>query len=222
MITIGLVDDEPLFLTGLAMILNSQPDMSVVWQAANGADAVSCHDANRPDILLMDIQMPVMDGLSATRQLIAQDTPSRLIVLTTFDTDEYVLSAIEAGAAGFLIKSSEPAQVITAIRTVHSGEAVISPGPTRRLFTAFRQRPTNGPAIPSREDARSAASLTPRERDILPLIAKGRTNQEICDELWLTMPTIKTHIGNLLSKTHSRDRVQLALFALRVGIADLA
>ena len=221
MITIALADDEPLFTAGLAMILDAQPDMRVLWQAIDGADAIRQHDHEAPDILLLDIQMPTLDGLAAIQQLIATGTASRIIVLTTFDTDEYVLTAIESGASGFLLKNTAPDHVVAAIRTVHDGEAVISPGPTRRLFTTFRQQPGTPRVGASQTDSRVEDGLTARERDILGLIARGRTNQEICDELWLTMPTIKTHIGNLRAKTQSRDRVQLALFALRIGIAEL-
>lgn len=221
MITVGLADDEPLFTAGLAMILDAQPDMSVLWQAIDGADAIRQHNHEAPDILLLDIQMPTIDGLATTQHLITAGTQSKIIILTTFDTDEYVLTAIESGASGFLVKNTAPNDVVAAIRTVHDGDAVISPGPTRRLFTTFRKRPGGPAACTSPTDSRLADELTPRERDILALIARGRTNQEICDELWLTMPTIKTHIGNLRAKTQARDRVQLVLFALRVGIAEL-
>lgn len=221
MITIGLADDEPLFTAGLAMILDAQPDMSVLWQAIDGADAIRQHDRETPSILLLDIQMPTLNGLAATQRIVASGTSSKIIILTTSDTDEYVLTAIESGASGFLVKNTAPDDVIAAIRTVHDGDAVISPGPTRRLFTTFRKRPGWSAVEVSLTDKRLADELTPRERDILALIAKGRTNKEICDELWITMPTIKTHIGNLRAKTQSRDRVQLALFALRVGIAEL-
>lgn len=221
MITIGLADDEPLFTAGLAMILDAQPDMRVLWQAIDGADAIRHHNQQCPNILLLDIQMPGLDGLAATQRLLAGGTTSKIIILTTFDTDEYVLAAVEYGAAGFLIKNTAPDSVVAAIRTVHQGDAVISPGPTRKLFATFRRRPGDPSAIASPTDTRIAEELTPRESDILALIALGRTNQEICDELWLTMPTVKTHIGNLLAKTQARDRVQLALFALRTGLAEL-
>lgn len=221
MITIALADDEPLFTAGLAMILDAQPDMRVIWRAIDGADAIRQHSNAQPDILLLDIQMPTLDGIAATKQLVAQDTSSKIIILTTFDTDENVLTAIESGAAGFLVKNTAPEQVLAAIHTVYDGDAVISPGPTRRLFKTFRDHPTHHASTEATPTDRHAHDLTPREQDILALIAKGLTNQEICDELWLGMPTVKTHIGNLLAKTQSRDRVQLALYALRQGIADL-
>lgn len=221
MITVGLADDEPLFTAGLAMILNAQPDIRVLWQAIDGADAIRQHNHEAPDILMLDIQMPTLNGLAATQQLITAGTPSKIITLTTFDADEYVLTAIESGASGFLVKNSDPKDVVAAIRTVHDGDAVISPGPTRRLFATFRKRLGDSIADTSPTDSRIAEGLTPREHDVLALIARGWTNQEICDELRLSMPTIKTHIGNLRAKTQSRDRVQLVLFALRVGIAEL-
>ncbi|MFC0673814.1 response regulator [Brachybacterium hainanense] len=231
MITIGLADDEPLFTAGLSMILDSQGDMSVLWEAVDGADAVRRHDRRAPGILLLDIQMPGLDGLAATRQLVAASTSSRIIILTTFDTDEHVLAAVEAGAAGFLVKNTPPEELLAAIRTVHAGDAVISPGPTRRLFASLRRAappgtPTAAAGMPTEAagapaGARDGVDLTPRERDILALVARGRSNQEICEDLWLSMPTVKTHIGNLLAKTGSRDRVHLVLFALRTGAATL-
>lgn len=138
MITIGLADDEPLFTAGLATLLAAQPDLRVLWQASDGADAIRRHRHDPADILLLDIQMPGTDGLTATTRLVADDAPGKIIILTTFDTDEYVLAAVEAGAAGFLLKNTAPGQLIDAIRTVAHGDGVISPGPTRRLFATFR------------------------------------------------------------------------------------
>ena len=222
MICVGLADDAPLFTAGLAMILDAQPDMRVLWQAIDGADTIRQHDAAPPDVILLDIQMPTLDGLAAAQRLITEQTRSKIIMLTTFDTDAHILTAVESGAAGFLVKNTPPDDVVAAIRTIHSGDAIISPGATRKLFATFRRGPGNAPATASSSDIHMAAQITPRERGILVLIAQGRTNQEICDELWLSMPTVKTHIGNLRAKTHSRDRVQLALFALRLGIAGLS
>lgn len=220
MITIGLVDDEPLFTAGLAMILDAQPDMRVLWQAIDGAGAIRQQQSNAPNILLLDIQMPGTDGLAVTAQLMTGHTSSRIIILTTFDDDEFVLAAIEAGAAGFLLKNTPPDQLLEAIRTVHGGDAVISPGPTRKLFATFRKQPGPGSSNITRIDRVAVDALTRRERDVLTLIAGGLTNPEICDQLWLSMPTIKTHISKIIAKTHSRDRVQLVLFALRTGIAN--
>ena len=219
MITVALADDEPLFTEGLAMILNAQPDMRVIWQAIDGADAIRQHQHERPDVLLCDIPLPGTTGLETVRQLVAEDTETRIVMLTTFETDEYVLTAIEHGAAGFLLKNTPPGELLAAIRTVHGGDAVISPGPTRKLFSTYRQ--VSQHANPHNADTTLADALTHREREVIELVAQGLSNQDICDQLFLSMPTVKTHIGNLMAKTHSRDRVQLALYALRAGIATL-
>lgn len=240
MIRLGLADDEPLFTMGLAMLLGAQPDMEVVWRAVDGNDALMRNVADPVDVLLLDVQMPGLDGLAATRELVARGITGRVVILTTFDTDGYVMGAIEAGAAGFLLKNTPPQDLITAIRTVHDGDSVISPGPTRRLLTAVRTGQVAGAgtrsgagagcrasedsveAARAAEAAQQVADLTQREREILALIALGLTNQEICDREWLSMPTVKTHVSHLLSKTGCRDRVQLVLLALRGGVIDLA
>lgn len=238
MIRLGLADDEPLFTMGLAMLLGAQPDMEVVWRAVDGNDALMRNDADPVDVLLLDVQMPGLDGLAATRELMARGITGRVVILTTFDTDGYVMGAIEAGAAGFLLKNTPPQNLITAIRTVHDGDSVISPGPTRRLLTAVRTGQVSGTlgndagagrhasedsveAVRAAEASQQVAALTQREREILALIALGLTNQEICDREWLSMPTVKTHVSHLLSKTGCRDRVQLVLLALRGGVVDL-
>ena len=240
MIRLGLTDDEPLFTMGLAMLLGAQPDMEVVWQAVDGNDALRCNAADPVDVLLLDVQMPGLDGLSTTRELVARGITGRVVILTTFDTDGYVMGSIEAGAAGFLLKNTPPQDLIAAIHTVHDGDSVISPGPTRRLLTAVRagqiggagagdaagagSSPSEGSAeaVRAAEAAQQVKALTQREREILALIALGLTNQEICDREWLSMPTVKTHVSHLLSKTGCRDRVQLVLLALRGGVIDLA
>lgn len=222
-ITLGLVDDEPLFTAGLAMILNSQSDMGVVWQAGDGADAIRRQAISPADVMLVDVQMPHTDGLAATRQLAAAGQPGRVIVLTTFDVDEYVPAAIEAGASGFLLKTTPPDQLVAAIRTVHGGDAVISPGSTRKLFDRLqRSRSCPEPARSGTPaERRILDSLTDRETQVLRLVAQGLTNQEICEHLWLSMPTVKTHMGNLIAKTQVRDRVQLVLFALQTHLIDI-
>ena len=240
MIRLGLADDEPLFTMGLAMLLGAQPDMEVVWRAVDGNDALMRNDADPVDVLLLDVQMPGLDGLAATRELMARGITGRVVILTTFDTDGYVMGAIEAGAAGFLLKNTPPQDLITAIHTVHDGDSVISPGPTRRLLTAVRTGQVSGvgvgneagtgrhasedsvEAVRAAEASQQVAALTQREREILALIALGLTNQEICDREWLSMPTVKTHVSHLLSKTGCRDRVQLVLLALRGGVVDPA
>ena len=237
MIRLGLADDEPLFTMGLAMLLGAQPDMEVVWRAIDGNDALRRNAADPVDVLLLDVQMPGLDGLAATRELMARGTTGRVVILTTFDTDGYVMGAIEAGAAGFLLKNTPPQDLIAAIHTVHDGDSVISPGPTRRLLTAVRTGQVSGvlpgggagrhasedsvEAVRAAEASQQVAGLTQREREILALIALGLTNQEICDREWLSMPTVKTHVSHLLSKTGCRDRVQLVLLALRGGVVDL-
>ena len=238
MIRLGLADDEPLFTMGLAMLLGAQPDMEVVWRAVDGNDALMRNAADPVDVLLLDVQMPGLDGLAATRELMARGITGRVVILTTFDTDGYVMGAIEAGAAGFLLKNTPPQDLITAIRTVHDGDSVISPGPTRRLLTAVRTGQVSGTlgndagagrhasedsveAVRAAEASQQVTALTQREREILALIALGLTNQEICDREWLSMPTVKTHVSHLLSKTGCRDRVQLVLLALRGGVVDL-
>ena len=235
MIRLGLADDEPLFTAGLAMLLGAQPDMEVVWQAVDGHDALRRHARDPVDLLLLDVQMPGLDGLATTGELVSRQAPGRVVILTTFDTDGYVLGAIEAGAAGFLLKNTPPQDLIAAVRTIHSGDSVISPGPTRRLLTAVRTGQVGaasspGSGAPSDDASRGRsdgtrsgplADLTQRERQILALVALGLTNQEICDREWLSMATVKTHVSHLLAKTGSRDRVQLVLLALRTGVIDL-
>lgn len=222
-IRIGLTDDEPLLTAGLAMLLGAQGDMEVVWRAADGHQALRRAESDPVDVLLLDIQMPGLDGLDTTRRLVSGGAQGRIIILTTFDTDGYVLGAIEAGAAGFLLKSTAPERLVEAVRTVHAGDSVISPGPTRRLLGAVRRGAPapSGAAGPAPGGAGELAGLTGREREILRLVAIGLTNREICDRLWVSMPTVKTHVSHLLAKTGSRDRVQLVLLALRSGVVRL-
>lgn len=222
MITVGLADDQPLFTSGVALVIGSQPDMRVAWQAVNGADAVARHAETPVDVILMDVQMPVMDGISATRALAG--SPVRIIILTTFDTQEYVLDGLGAGASGFLLKDTQPEDLLAAIRTVHAGEAVISPASTKKLLATVRPMLASDVPVASLDaDAeRALADLTPRELEILIAIAKGWTNTEICERLFVSMPTVKTHVSHVLAKTGSRDRVQAVLFAFRCGVVDRA
>ena len=224
-IRIGLTDDEPLLTAGLAMLLGAQDDMEVDWQATDGYGALRRAETDPVDVLLLDVQMPGLDGLATTRRLVEAGAQGRIVILTTFDTDGYVLGAIEAGAAGFLLKSTPPERLIEAVRTVHAGDSVISPGPTRRLLTAMRSGRIGGNrevgAARTAGAAQPAMDLTGREQEVLRLVAAGLTNQEICDRLWLSMPTVKTHVSHLLAKTGSRDRVQLVLVALRTGAVTL-
>lgn len=223
MIRVGLADDQQLFTAGLAMVIDSQPDLCVAWQARDGAEAVRAQQEDPAELVLMDVQMPGTDGLDATRTLVASGSRCRVIVLTTFDTDEYVVEGIEAGAAGFLLKSTPPEELLAALRTVHRGDSVISASSTRRLLQHVRPLlgGGSGPSSPpDRELRRASESLTLREREVLVAVARGFTNTEICDLLVLSMPTVKTHVGNVLAKTGSRDRVQAVLFAFRTGLVD--
>ncbi|WP_410050658.1 response regulator [Actinomyces sp. MRS3W] len=222
MIRIALVDDEPLLTAGLAMLLGAQSDMEVVWQATSGEEALRRAETQPVDVMLLDVQMPGLDGVATTRRLVEQGAHGRIVILTTFDTDGYVMGAIQAGASGFLLKNTPPAGLIEAVRTVHGGDSVISPGPTRRLLTAVRGRREARPTLAAPPPHQMLPSqLTEREREVLELIAWGLTNQEICDRLWLSMATVKTHVSHLLAKTGARDRVQLVLLALRTGLVAL-
>ncbi|SDM72275.1 response regulator [Actinomyces ruminicola] len=215
------MDDEPLLTAGLAMLLGAQADMEVAWQATDGHQALWHAQTDPVDVILLDVQMPGLDGLATTHRLIEAGIQGRIVILTTFDVDEYVMGAIEAGAAGFLLKNTPPERLIEAVRTVHAGDCVISPGPTRRLLTAVRTgwKERAEAAPPQRWSL--PPGLTERETEILALVARGLTNQEICDRLWLSMATVKTHVSHLLAKTGARDRVQLVLLALRTGVVDL-
>ncbi|WP_049578175.1 response regulator transcription factor [Nocardiopsis sp. SBT366] len=221
MIRVGLADDQRLFTAGVAMVIDSQPDMTVRWEAADGAEAVGRQRSDPVDLLLMDVQMPGTDGLTATRALVDAGATCRIVVLTTFDTDEYVIEGIEAGAAGFLLKNTDPEELLAALRTVHRGDSVISASSTRRLIGHVRPllggRPGPSLALP-RTSLRALESLTPREREVLTAVARGHTNTEICELLVLSMPTVKTHVGSILAKTGARDRVQAVLFAFRTGL----
>lgn len=215
---IAIVDDQPLVRMGFSMVIDSQPDMEVVIQANNGREAVEALRAHRVDVVLMDVRMPVMDGIEATSRILHEQsaTPPRVIMLTTFDIDEYVLAAIRAGASGFLLKDSQPEDLLSAIRTVHRGDAVIAPSATRRLLgklvAAERSRPS--PRHPGLD------SLTEREREVLIQIAKGLTNKEIAEELFVAEATVKTHIGSILTKLQARDRVHVVIIAFENGLVS--
>ncbi|MDO5683776.1 MAG: response regulator transcription factor, partial [Propionibacteriaceae bacterium] len=198
------------------MVVGSQSDMTVAWQADNGREALTQNAASAADVILMDVQMPVLDGISATRELTASGSPTRVIILTTFDTQEYVIDGLGAGASGFLLKDTPPEELLAAIRTVHDGEAVISPRSTKRLLEQVRPVLGGAPDQPptlDRDTRRVIDDLTPRELEVLIAMAKGWTNTEICERLFVSMPTVKTHVSHVLAKTGSRDRVQAVLFA---------
>lgn len=221
MITVALVDDEPLFTAGLSMVLETQPDIRVLWTAQGGLEGIAHCEEDAPEVMLLDIRMPGLDGLETIRRLVESGAATRVVILTTFSADEYVLTAIEAGASGFLLKNTPPDELAEAVRTVSRGDAVISPEATRHLFKAYRTQGAVDSKRPGAVESDLVSGLTSRERDVLELIGLGLTNQEICDKLWLSMSTVKTHVSMLMSKTYSRDRVQLALLSLRCGFASL-
>lgn len=217
-ISVAIVDDQDLVRAGFAMVIGSQDDMTVVGQGADGEQAVDLASRLRPDVILMDVRMPGMDGLTATRQITAlsPDRPEpRVIVLTTFDLDEYVMAAIKAGASGFLLKDTEPETLLSSIRTVHQGNAIIAPSATKRLIQHMAHDMPETESMPSGSTYRDpeADLLTDRELQVLVHIAQGLSNQEIADNLGISLPTVKTHVTHILQKINARDRVQAVVFA---------
>lgn len=213
---IALVDDQPLVRAGFAMVIDSQDDMEVVAQASDGAAAVEELRSRAVDVVLMDVRMPRMDGIEATSRILAQAPEGRapkIIVLTTFDLDEYVVSAIRAGASGFLLKDAQPEDLLGAIRTVHSGDAVIAPSATRRLLARVVATPD-----PEEKDTSVLDVLTEREREVLTLMGRGFSNQEIGAELFVAEATVKTHVGRVLAKLGARDRVQAVIISFETGL----
>ena len=202
---------------GFRMVIDSQTDMTVVGEAANGEEAIAAAERIGPDVVLMDVRMPVTDGVEATRRITQTRGDVRVIILTTFDLDEYVYAGLRAGASGFLLKDSPPAELLTAIRSVAAGDAVIAPRVTRRLLSTFANRlPASGRADPP-QSARIDA-LTAREREVLELVARGLSNIEIAERLVLSEATVKSHVGRILSKLELRDRVQIVVFAYETGL----
>jgi DNA-binding NarL/FixJ family response regulator len=209
-IRVVIADDQNLVRQGLRMIIDAQPDMEVIEEAGTGHEAVTAVRRHRPDVVLMDIRMPELDGIAATRQLTAAgDEASRVLILTTFDLDEYVFDALRAGASGFLLKDAPAAQLVSAVRMVAAGDALLAPSITRRLIEEF-SRP--GPVSPA-----GLGDLTPRELDVLRLVAKGFSNAEIAAELIIGESTVKTHVTRLLMKLGLRDRVQAVVLAYEAG-----
>jgi len=211
MIRVAIVDDDALVRTGLSMILGGDPELTVVGQAANGAEAVELVDRERPDVVLMDIRMPVRDGLSATEELAGRPDPPRIIVLTTFDTDEMVLRALRVGADGFLLKDTPPARLVEAVKTVTTGSPTLSPQVTATLIAAATA-PDRAAGTAARDDARRRLSaLTDRELEVARGVGKGQANAEIAAELYMSIATVKAHVGRALSKIGADNRVQLAI-----------
>lgn len=212
MIELVIADDQQLVRSGFGMIIGAEPDMSVIGEATDGAEAVRLVKSLRPDVVLMDVQMPGTDGLEATAEITAMEDGPRVIILTTFERDDYVFTALRNGASGFLLKNAPPETLVEAIRTVASGDALLAPSVTRRLVEEFARRPT----APATSDA--ADRLTEREREVLVLLARGLTNAEIADELFVGEATVKTHVSNVLTKLGLRDRVQAVVFAYENGV----
>jgi len=217
-ISILLADDQPMLRLGFCLVLNAQDDMQVVGEAADGAAAVRMTAAMRPAVVLMDVRMPGMDGIEATRRIVESASATRVLILTTFDLDEYAYEGLRAGASGFLLKNIPPPDLMSAIRAVASGDAVVAPSVTRRLLDTFLPHlpPAGGPA--DHGEPPELATLTAREREILNEVATGLSNAEIAAKLTLAEPTVKTHVGRVLSKLQLRDRVQAVVYAYEHGL----
>ena len=215
MIRVAIADDQPLVRTGLATMVGHAPDLEVVGEAVDGAEAVEVARRTRPDVLLMDVRMPGVDGIEATTRITSDPTTDsvKVLMLTTFDLDEYVYAALRAGASGFLLKDVAPEDLFAAVRVVAAGEALLAPGVTRRLIDEFVRRPDATPTDAGRLDV-----LTEREREVLALVGQGLTNDEIGSELFMSPATAKTHVGRVMMKLHARDRVQLVVTAYETGL----
>jgi len=212
-----LVDDQPLLRLGFRMVLESEVDLEVVGEASDGAQAASMTAALAPDVVLMDVRMPVVDGIEATRRIVAAGAASRVLVLTTFDLDEYVYAALRAGASGFLLKDVPPTELVSGIRAVAAGDAVVAPAVTRRLIDAFAEHLPDPATGRSPTDQR-LDRLTAREREVLVEVAHGRSNSEIAQALVLSEATVKSHVAKILTKLELRDRVQVVVWAYESGV----
>ncbi|HUB03900.1 MAG TPA: response regulator transcription factor [Solirubrobacteraceae bacterium] len=215
--SILLVDDQPMLRMGYRMVLDAQPDLNVVGEAENGLEAVEMTARLAPRVVLMDVRMPGLDGVQATERIVASGSDSRIIVLTTFDLDEYAFGALRAGASGFLLKDVPPPDMLSAIRAVATGDAVVAPSVTRRLLAQFAHHLPDPQHTPA-QDSACVESLTPRERELLVEVARGLSNAEIAERLVLSEATVKTHVGRILGKLGLRDRVQIVVFAYENGL----
>jgi len=215
MIKVLIADDQALVRTGFRMILDAEDDIEVAGEAADGLEAVSAAQRERPDVILMDVRMPNMNGIEATRRLVDKDDvePIRVLILTTFDLDEYVYDALRAGASGFLLKDAPPEELVHAVRVVERGDALIAPSITKRLIEEISQRPAQQGTAPE-----ALESLTQRELEVLQLMARGLSNHEIAQELFVSDTTVKTHVGRVLMKLGLRDRVQAVVLAYESGV----
>jgi DNA-binding NarL/FixJ family response regulator len=222
MIHVVIADDQTLVRTGFKALLDAEDDIEVVGEAGTGAEAVALTLDRRPDVVLMDIRMPDVDGLAATRQITEHPDLGavKVLVLTTFELDEYVYEALRAGASGFLVKHTEPAELIRAVRVVAAGDALLSPGVTRRLIATFNDRAATAP--PAEPDARVVELLTAREREAVALVADGLSNDEIAERWVVSNATVRTHVSRAMTKLNARDRAQLVVFAYRAGLASIA
>ena len=212
-IRVLVADDQSMVRAGFRMLLSHEQDVDVVAEASNGLEAVDKAARFLPDVVLMDIRMPELDGLQATRQILAADPSARVLVLTTFDLDEYVYEALRAGASGFVLKDDPPEQLLGAIRTVAAGDALLSPSVTKRVIDQFSR-------LPRHEPPEELAELTEREREVLALIAEGRSNSEIGEALFISETTVKTHVTHVLQKLGLRDRVQAVVLAYQAGLVE--
>ncbi|RQX15352.1 DNA-binding response regulator [Micromonospora ureilytica] len=215
MTTVLLVDDQQLQRMGFKMLLDGTPEMAVVGEASGGAEAVRMVEQTRPDVVLMDVRMPGMDGIEATRRITAAGSRSRVLMLTTFDLDEYVYAGLRAGASGFLLKDARPEELIAGIRAVASGDSVVAPSLTRNLMNAYLQHPT-----PTTHADPRLSVLSEREREVLEAIGQGATNAEIAERFTLTESTVKKHVGRVLAKIGARDRIQAVIFAYDNGLVQ--
>jgi DNA-binding NarL/FixJ family response regulator len=214
MTTVLIADDQALVRVGLRKILEAEPETSVVGEAGDGEDAVAEARGLRPDLVLMDIRMPVLDGIEATRRIVAAQPSTRVLILTTFGLDTYVYDALRAGASGFMLKDAPPEEIAAAVRIVASGEALLAPAVTRAVIEEFaRQQPAVAPPQPA-----AVSELTPREQEVLGLLARGLSNPEICRELVISEATAKTHVARILQKLDLRDRVQAVIYAYESGL----
>jgi DNA-binding NarL/FixJ family response regulator len=228
MTSVLIADDQSLVRAGFRMILSTQPDIEVVGEAGDGEEAVAAWRRHRPDVLLMDIRMPRLDGLEALRRIMAAQTEPaaqslttcRIVMLTTFDLDEYVYAALQAGASGFLLKDVTPEHLIAAVRQVSVGDALLAPSITRRLVERFARSQALPPVDQGDRSAELLATLTPRELEVLTLVARGMSNAEIAAELILSEATVKTHVARILSKLELRDRVQAVVLAYELGVVQ--
>jgi DNA-binding NarL/FixJ family response regulator len=217
-IRVLLADDQELMRMGFRMVIDTQPDLEIVGEASNGLEAVETARGLEPDVVLMDVRMPDLDGVQATQTIVDAQPSARIIILTTFDLDEYVYAALRAGASGFLLKDAPPADLLSAIRAVASGDAVVAPSVTRRLLSRFADSlPVTGAGQHDGEDQRMEL-LTPREREVLLQVAGSLSNAEIAERLVLSEATVKSHVGRILAKLGLRDRVQIVVFAYETGL----